>query len=237
MRQHVLITGGSLNIGWAIARRAHRDGYHPIILDQSPPEDRAIGEYHEVDLSDPDATRAVLAEILRERAITRLVNNVGVVKPASLEELSLDDFDTVMTLNVRTAAQCAQALMPGMRDAGFGRIVNIASRTALGKECRTFYGGSKAALISMAKTWALELAGFGITANAVAPGTIETTAFYRNNPPDDPKTRAIIDAIPAGRIGTTDDIANAVSFFLDERSGFVNGQALYVCGGLTVGRA
>lgn len=237
MKQHILITGGSLNIGWAIARRARLDGYHPIILDQTPPEDRDIGEYHEVDLSDADATRAVLAEILRKRAITRLVNNVGVVKPASLEELSLDDFDTVMALNVRNAAQCAQALMPGMRDAGFGRIVNIASRTALGKELRTFYGGSKAALISMAKTWALELAGFGITANAVAPGTIETTAFYRNNPPDAPKTRAIIDAIPAGRIGTPDDIANAVSFFLDERSGFVTGQALYVCGGLTVGRA
>ncbi|MEX2382219.1 MAG: SDR family NAD(P)-dependent oxidoreductase [Opitutales bacterium] len=100
---------------------------------------------------------------------------------------SLDDFGTVMALNVRTAAQCAQALMPGMRDAGVGRIVNIASRTALGKEFRTFYGGSKAALISMAKAWALELAGFGVTANAVAPVTIDTMPFTIRRRAENPR--------------------------------------------------
>ena len=124
-----------------------------------------------------------------------------------------------------------------MRRAGFGRVVNIASRTVLGKEKRTNYASSKAALVGMARSWALELASSGITSNVVAPGTIGTSAFFRNNPPEEPATKAIIDGIPAKRIGTGEDVANAVSFFLSEQASFVNGQVLYVCGGLTAGRA
>jgi 3-oxoacyl-[acyl-carrier protein] reductase len=175
--------------------------------------------------------------VIRERPVTRIVNCVGVVKPATLEKTTVADFDTVMALNVRCAVQCVQALVPGMRAARFGRIVRISSRAALGKELRTACSASKAALHGVTKTWALELAADGITANAVAPGTIETTAFFENNPRDDPRTQAIIDSIPAKRIGPPVDVAHAVSFFLDERSSFVNGQVLYVCGGLTVGKA
>lgn len=237
MADHVLITGGSLNIGAAITRRALEDGIRPIVLDVAEPEIEGDVEFHRVDLADLEATEALLRELVRDRAITRLVNNVGVVCPGSLGALDFADFETVMNLNLRTAILCAQTLLPGMREAGFGRIVNNASRTVLGKEKRSFYAASKAALIAAARTWALELAADGITANVVAPGTIATTAFDRNNPPDDPQTRAIIKAIPARRIGTPDDVAQAVSFFLDARSGFVNGQVVYVCGGLTVGRA
>lgn len=235
MDEHVLITGGSRNIGAAIARRARDDGYHPVILDVLPPEDPELGIYHEVDLADTVATAEVLKSVTARYPITRLVNNVGVVKPALLEDAKLEDFDRVMALNVRCAIQCAQALVPKMREQGFGRIVSISSRVALGKTLRTHYSASKGALHSMSRTWALELAADGITVNCVAPGTIETTAFYQNNPPDNPRTRAIIDNIPAKRIGQPEDIAQAVSFFLDRRSSFINGQVLYVCGGLTVG--
>lgn len=237
MVEHVLITGGSLNIGAAITQRALDDGYHPVVLDVSDPEIEGEVEFHRVDLGDLEATETLLSQLVQTRNITRLVNNVGVVRPGSLGNLDFEDFEAVMNLNLRTAFLCAQMLLPGMRQAGFGRIVNTASRTVLGKEKRSFYAASKAGLTAAARTWALELASGGITANVVAPGSIATTAFYRNNPPEDPQTQAIIDAIPTKRIGTPEDVAQAVSFFLDAASGFVNGQILYVCGGLTVGRA
>lgn len=235
-RGHVLVTGGSRNIGRAIVERLHADAYTPVILDLAEPESNP-GEFHRVDLSRPEEIARTLAAVLARHVVTRIVNCVGVVKPATLEATTLADFDAVMALNIRCAVQCVQALVPGMRAARFGRIVSISSRTALGKELRTAYSASKAALHGVTRTWALELAADGITANAVAPGTIETTAFYENNPREDPRTRAIIEAIPAKRIGTPVDVAHAVSFFLDDRSSFVNGQVLYVCGGLTVGKA
>src|SRR3546814_1730640 len=118
--------------------------------------------------------------------------------------------------------------------AGQGRIVAISSRAALGKELRTSYAASKSALHGLMKTWALELARDGITANAIGPGSIETPLWHAANPSQDPRTQKILDSIPVGRPGTPAAIANAVSFFLDARSGFVTGQVLYVCGGLTV---
>jgi NAD(P)-dependent dehydrogenase (short-subunit alcohol dehydrogenase family) len=124
-----------------------------------------------------------------------------------------------------------------MKEARFGRIVNISSRVAIGKEFRTVYSASKAALVGVTKTWALEFASFGITTNAVAPGPIATPGFAAANKPDDPRTQAIFKAIPLGRMGKPADIANAVTFFLSDASGFVTGQVMYVCGGITVGRA
>ena len=117
------------------------------------------------------------------------------------------------------------------------RIVNISSRAALGKELRTAYSASKAALIAMTRTWALELAGFGITVNAVAPGPIRTSLFDEANPPDSPRTKAIVDNIPVGFMGEPDDVADAVAFFASDRARFVTGQVLYVCGGVSVGGA
>ena len=106
-----------------------------------------------------------------------------------------------------------------------------------GKERRTVYAASKAALFGMTKVWGLELGRHGITANVVAPGPIRTALFDEVNPADSPSTKAIIDAIPVRRIGVPVDIAHAVSFMLDRRSGFVTGQVLYVCGGMTIGSA
>ncbi|VVO32523.1 3-oxoacyl-[acyl-carrier-protein] reductase FabG [Pseudomonas fluorescens] len=124
-----------------------------------------------------------------------------------------------------------------MKEAGFGRILNMSSRAALGKELRSAYAATKAGLLGMTRVWALELGRFGITANAIGPGPIRTELFERANPPDSPRTQAIIDSIPVKRLGMPDDIAQAAAFFLDARSGFVTGQVLYVCGGMTVGVA
>lgn len=229
-RDRVLITGGASGIGRACAERCRADGYDVVVIDREGGGIRA-------DLSDPAATARALEEALRDGPITRLVNNVGVVRPGPVEGQTLADLEAVVSLNLRCALQCLQALLPGMKAAGFGRVVNMSSRAALGKELRTVYAATKAGLNGMAKVWALELGRYGITANAIGPGPIRTELFDKANPADSPRTRAMIEAIPVRRIGAPEDVAHAVAFLLDARSGFITGQVLYVCGGMTVGAA
>ncbi|PMR72094.1 SDR family NAD(P)-dependent oxidoreductase [Billgrantia endophytica] len=231
-----VVTGGARNIGQAIALRLQQDGYRTLVLDIVEPEaDSLKADARQVDLSDTNAAAVVLKEIAEVHQVSCLVNNVGVVAPALLDETRIEDFDRLMHLNVRSALICTQALLPGMRALGGGRIVMNASRVVLGKEARTLYSATKGALQSMARTWALELAGDGITVNCVAPGPIATTAFWENNPPESARARRIIDNIPVQRMGQPEDVAQAVSFFCDQRSGFITGQTLFVCGGVTVG--
>lgn len=230
MRERVLITGGAAGIGAATADRCRQDGFEPVIIDRA-------GDGILADLSNPAQTAAALEKALAAGPITRLVNNVGIVCPAAAEDQTLAELELAWSLNIRCAMQCMQALLPGMRDAGFGRIVNMASRAALGKEYRSAYAATKAGLIGMTRTWALEFGRLGITVNAIGPGPIRTDLFDRANPHNAPRTRAIIDAIPVKRIGTPDDVAHAVAYFLDARAGFVTGQTHYVCGGMTVGLA
>lgn len=230
-----VVTGGARNIGQAIGRRLLADGFRVITLDIVAPDDSALqADNRLVDLSDRKAAEAALNE-LSALPISVLVNNVGVVRPALFDAVNVDDFDAVMHLNTRTALIAAKALVPGMRRLGAGRIVMNTSRVTLGKEARSLYSASKGALQAMARTWALELAAEGITVNCVAPGPIATSVFWANNPPEADYTRDLMASIPVGRMGTPEDVANAVSFFCDERSAFVTGQTLFVCGGVTVG--
>jgi len=231
-----VVTGGARNIGQAIALRLQKDGYRVIVVDIVEPEAQSLqADSHQVDLSDADATRRVMLDISERFQVTRLINNVGIVAPALIEEAQLEDFDKLMHLNVRSALICTQSLLPNMKANGKGRIVLNTSRVVLGKEARTIYSATKGALQSMARTWALELAEHGITVNCVAPGPIATSAFWQNNPPDSERARRIVENIPLKRMGQPEDVAQAVSFFCDEHSGFITGQTLFVCGGVTVG--
>ncbi len=235
MADHALITGGGRNIGAAIARRLKSDGFAVIVIDRVDPDHDHFDEFVKLDLADSAATIRELAAVVRGKPITRLVNNAGVVKPATIEETTPDDLDIVTAVNLKAPILCTQAVLPGMKAAGRGRIVNISSRVALGKELRTAYSATKAGLHGMTKTWALELGRHGVTVNAVGPGPIRTTLFEKVNPPSDPRTQTIIDRVPVNRLGTPDDVADAVSFFVSDRAGFVTGQVLYVCGGMTIG--
>jgi 3-oxoacyl-[acyl-carrier protein] reductase len=230
IKERVLITGGASGIGAACAARCEADGFEVVVVDR-------VGNGIIADLANIEETAQALGRALEGGPITRLINNVGVVVPADAENQTLDELERAWALNVRCAQQCMQALLPGMKSVGFGRVVNMSSRAALGKELRSAYAATKAALLGMTRVWALELGKYGITTNAIGPGPIRTELFDHANPPSAPRTKAIIDSVPVKRVGTPEDVAHAASYLLDSRSGFVTGQVLYVCGGMTVGVA
>jgi NAD(P)-dependent dehydrogenase (short-subunit alcohol dehydrogenase family) len=165
-----------------------------------------------------------------------VVNNVGFVRLAKLGHIDLDDLDESFRLNLRPTVQIVQAVLPGMRERGWGRILNMSSLVVLGMSDRTAYAGSKSAIMSFTRTWALELARTGITVNGVAPGPTETELFRKNTPPGSEAEQRFLSVVPMGRFGKPEEIAAAAAFLLSEDAGFITGQTLFADGGASVGR-
>jgi len=163
------------------------------------------------------------------------VHNAGVIRAALLPEVKLTDLDALVDLHLGCAIQLVQAALPAMRARRFGRVVLLSSRAALGLQTRTSYSATKAGMLGMARTWALELAPEGITVNVVAPGPIRTDMFYDVVEQGSDKEKALAASVPVRSLGESADVARAVSFFADAANSFVTGQVLYVCGGTSVG--
>lgn len=237
MSQHVtLITGASTGIGRAVAQQLASAGHLVIGLARREVEGFP-GVYQRVDLADEQATARALAGIVGQYEVDGLVNNVGIVFPARLEEIRLDDLRKVYDVNVRVAVQCAQAVVPRMKRKKYGRIVNIASLVTAGVPHRTSYAASKCALVSCTTSWALELAIHGITVNAISPGPTATEMFNRNNPPGSDGYKRYTGMVPMKRIAPPEEIAYVIGFFMSEGASFVTGQNVYVDGGASVGPA
>jgi 3-oxoacyl-[acyl-carrier protein] reductase len=230
------VTGGSAGIGKAICERLLADGCEVVSLARRPSEiDHPKLHSIEVDLTDRRATGEAVRELARRFDITTVVHNAGVIRPALLPEVKLDDLDALVDLHLGCAIQLVQAALPAMKQSRFGRVVLLSSRAALGLQTRTAYSATKAGMLGMARTWALELAPEGITVNVVAPGPIRTDMFYDVVEKGSEKERELAASIPVRRLGLSEDVARAVSFFVDPDNGFVTGQVLYVCGGTSVG--
>jgi len=233
--QRVLVTGASKGIGRAVMKRLLEDGYQPVGLARTRPEDLADGEvFHTVDLSDLDATRSLIESLAREQPFYGLINNAAMAPTTSLDDCSVQDMQDSYLLNMTSPLVCTQAVVAGMRGLGAGRIVNLSSRASLGKAGRTAYSAAKAGILGMTRTWALELAAAGITVNAIAPGPIATELFRKSSPPELPSTQALMASVPVKRVGEPEEIAHAVAYLLDRRAGFMTGQTLYIDGGLTI---
>jgi len=231
-----VVTGGSAGIGKVICEHLLAQGYEVVSLARRACDfDHARLHSIEVDLCDRSATAQAMLELARRFEVTTVVHNAGVIRPALLADVQLDDLDALVNLHLGCAIQLVQATLPAMRAAQFGRVVLLSSRAALGLATRTSYSATKAGMLGMARTWALELAPQGITVNVVAPGPIRTDMFYDVVQGGSDKEQALTAAIPVNRLGESADVARAVNFFVDPLNSFVTGQVLYVCGGTSVG--
>ncbi|MFE1592965.1 3-oxoacyl-ACP reductase FabG [Nocardia sp. NPDC058705] len=241
-----IVTGAARGIGAAVARRLAADGFAVAVIDLDEAAGKPVVAEIEAaggraiaigaDVADEAAVEAAVERVATELgAPTVLVNNAGVLRDNLLFRMTADDWDTVMNVHLRGSFLMTRAAQKYMTKAGYGRIVNLSSTSALGNRGQANYAAAKAGLQGFTKTLAFELGKFGITANAVAPGFIETemtaaTAARMGVAFEDLKAGAAAE-IPVARTGVPDDIAHAVSFFVSEGAGFVSGQVLYVAGG------
>ena len=245
-RRTAIVTGAARGIGAAVAYQLAHDGYQVAVIDLDEADCSAtvaaitadggsaiaIG----ADVADEAAVDAAVARTATELGPPSvLVNNAGLGPSADLVEMTTKQWDSVLGVNLRGPFFVSRAAARYMIDAGWGRIVNMSSISAIGDAGRVHYASAKAGLIGFTKTLAIELGRHGITVNAIAPGFVVsdmTRASARRLGRDfDEFQRTAAARIPVGRVGQPEDIAHTASYLVSPHAGFVSGQVVYVAGG------
>jgi 3-oxoacyl-[acyl-carrier protein] reductase len=241
-----VVTGAARGIGAAVATRLARDGFAVAVLDLD--ESACAGTVEAitadggralavgVDVADAGAVAGAVERVATELgAPSVLVNNAGIIRDNLIFKMSDGDWDAVIAVHLRGSFLMTRACQASMTKAGWGRIVNLSSTSALGNRGQANYSAAKAGLQGFTKTLAIELGRFGVTANAVAPGFIVTdmtaATAARIGVDFEQFQKAAAAEIPVQRVGRPEDIAATVSFLVSEEAGFVSGQVIYVAGG------
>lgn len=234
-----IVTGGAKGIGLGIAAALARTGRRIALFDL----DRAsldeacstlaaagsevVGLAVDVTKSD-SVNQAVAAVVERFGRADLLVNNAGIVRDKRITKMSDEDWEAVIDVNLKSQFLCCRAVLAHMSEARYGRIVNISSRAWLGGAGQSNYSAAKGGVVSLTRSLALEWASAGVTVNAIAPGIVDTPLFRAF---DDALQERLKKSVPVQRIGTPEDIAQAVLFFAQREASYITGQTLYVCGG------
>ncbi|MDI9979403.1 3-oxoacyl-ACP reductase FabG [Rhodococcus sp. IEGM 1307] len=245
-RRTAIVTGGARGIGAAVAKKLASDGYAVAVIDLD--ESACVG-INDVIEAAGGSTLAVGANVADEASVatavervatelgepTVLINNAGITRDNLLFKMTVEDWDSVMNVHLRGSFLMTRAVQKYMVDAKFGRIVNLSSTSALGNRGQVNYAAAKAGMQGFTKTLAIELGRYGVTANAIAPGFIETemtaATAERVGVGFEEFKAAAAAQIPVNRVGQPEDIANTASFLASEGAGFVSGQVIYVAGG------
>ena len=236
-----LVTGGARGIGSAISRRLVEDGFQLIIVDVDEVagrlEEQNIGPqfatFYRCDISSEEQVTGLFDWIVERYArLDVLVNNAAIIRDNVVHKMSVEDFDSVIAINLKGAWLMCRSAAILMRSQGSGRIINISSRGWLGNFGQTNYAASKAGLIGLTRVLALELGKYNVLVNAVAPGLIDTP-LVQGLPPE--ARESLIKAQPTKSMGQPEDVAHLVAFLAEKRTQFITGQTLYVDGGKSIG--
>lgn len=241
MDKIAIVTGAANGIGKAISRRLMDDGCYIFAVDIDDVNSKSLvselgennAEYAHCNITSENEVESLFKSVVSKKSkVDILINNAGIIKDNMIHKMPAEDFDAVINTNLKGTWLMCRAAAKIMKEQKSGRIVNISSRAWLGNPGQSNYSASKAGIIGLTRVLALELGRHNVLVNAVAPGLIDTP-LTQTLPAD--VLEKLIQAQPTKTIGKPEDIANAVSFLVSEKTQFITGQVIYVDGGKSIG--
>lgn len=244
----VIVTGGAQGIGAATVQAFASEGAKVVIFDRDEEKMTELldeiqqsdgeGIFYNCDITDRDKVEECMKDVVnRFGSIDILVNNAGITRDNLLFKMSDDDFDSVINTHLKGSFICSREAQKYMVKSGYGKIVMLSSRSALGRRGQVNYAAAKAGIQGMTKTMAIELGPLGINVNAVAPGFIETQMTKgiaeKTGVSYEQIKKAAIESNAIKRVGVAEDVANLILFLSSEESSYITGQTVYVAGNVT----